>query len=48
MSRFDYLLNEEQEAYDNVIKLINQYVMKYALNDVINALDELVEILTRY
>ena len=48
MSRFDYLLNEEQEAYDNVIKLINQYVMEYAQNDVINALDELVKLLTRF
>lgn len=46
LNKFDYLLDYEQEAYDKIISLINQYVMPWAKAEVINAIDELVEALT--
>lgn len=44
----DYLTSEEQESYEQVITLINKYVYigEYQ-NKIIEALDELVDVLTK-
>lgn len=42
----DYLTTEEQEAYDTVIRLINQYVYGKAFKEeLISKLDYLIDVL---
>lgn len=44
---FDYLLEQEQVKYDKVLELISRFVIDFNQEELIAAVDELVEELTK-